>query len=120
MEGLKGGIDAEGKRASGKFCLCPISKDEQVAAGHELFREGWRDAGIQTLLPAMSKERRRLTKVASEMRVRLQKGLPNYTGKLCGGEEGLLSQGQLETDNGLIWGGRDGHLPQRHKEKCRD
>lgn len=55
----------------------------------------------------MSQERRGLTKVAREMRVRLQKGLPNSTGKLYGGE-GLLSHRQLETDNRFIWGGRDG------------
>lgn len=60
----------------------------------------------------MPKERSGLTKVAGEMGVRLQKGLPNYTGELCGGEEGLLTQRQL--------GGRDGHLTQRHKGKRSD
>lgn len=40
------------------------------------------------------------------MAVRFQKGLPNYTEKLCGGRKCLLSQRQLERDNRLTWRGR--------------
>ena len=49
------------------------------------------------------------------MAVRFQKGLLNYTEKLCGGRKCLLSQRQLETDNRLTGLGRVTHTCHRSR-----